>query len=200
MQRCCDRVSIRAYRTISADAANLLNSTPPIDLLLTARSIQWLHRHNLPITYWGIFPETLVNGTPAEWRRAIADEWSRRWAASVAAPWTHQLFPSLEHRLTTPLVLNFHVTQALSGHGTFGTYLYKYKRRESAACVCGFPEQSPEHVFMTCPEFAANRPTTWTKLTEEHLRYLDQTVLELRRLENPEQYLRPMNPSTAVVT
>ena len=195
VQRQCDRICLRAYRTISGDAASVLNGTPPIDLLLTKRSVQWLERKRLPVPYRGIFPASLDADNEPQWRKEIHTEWERRWAVSTKGAWTRQLFPTVESRLKTAIVANFDVTQGLCGHGTFGSYLHQYRRRDSASCSCGAAVQTPEHVFRECTRFAANRPATLRPVTMAHLRYFGEVVRALREEENPLHELRPAVPA-----
>ena len=43
------------------------------------------------------------------------------------------------------------VIQALSGHGCFGAYLFKYKRRSDITCQdCGAGSYDAEHAFFHC--------------------------------------------------
>ena len=50
------------------------------------------------------------------------------------------------------------MTQALSGHGCFGAYLHKYKRRRSAACQdCGTDNDDAEHSIYDCEAHADER-------------------------------------------
>lgn len=195
VQRQCDRICLRAYRTISGDAASVLNGTAPIDLLLTKRSVQWLERRRLPVPYRGIFPASLDADNEPQWRKEIQTEWERRWAVSTKGAWTRQLFPTVESRLKTAIVANFDVTRGLCGHGTFGSYLHRFRRRDSASCSCGAAVQTPEHVFRECISFAENRPATLRPVTLAHLRYFGEVVRALREEENPTHQLRPAVPA-----
>ena len=47
--------------------------------------------------------------------------------------------------------LDYWVTQALSGHGCFGAYLFKYKKRSDPTCQdCGAGSDDAEHAFFRC--------------------------------------------------
>lgn len=56
-------------------------------------------------------------------------------------------------------VVDFHVTQMLTGHGCFGAYLNKIRRADSDKCMnCKEGvRDSPEHTMMDCPVWALER-------------------------------------------
>lgn len=188
IQRPCDLIRIRAYRTASADGSMVIANSPPLDLLVLRRSILYELKQNRVPRHWGPFtPVDNVNDPqPAQWETAILDEWNYRWQQSQVSEWTHQLFPTIPDRQKTPVRADFWLTQALTGHGCFGSYLKKFRRRQSEACRCGFPLESPEHVFRSCPLYENKRPLHWIPpLGESHMQYLTNTVLELWQSENP---------------
>lgn len=190
LQRKCDRLCIRGYRTISADAAAVLANSPPIDLLVTYRSLVYhVARGQVPPVFGPFKPILGVDPAdpiPQEWKTTIQDEWEKRWKNSDAGSWTHELFPTVRCRQRTELRLNFWLTQALSGHGVFGSYLFALRRRPSQACRCGAPEETPSHVFRFCPLFEEGRPRVWRRpLSPELVQYLENVVLDLWRAENP---------------
>ena len=194
LQRLCDRMIIRGYRTISGDAASVIALSPPLDILVTKRSLQYLLKTERPIWYYGAFPDTVnVDLTKEEWSRMVDTVWEERWALSERGPWTHEVFPHISVRRRTDLRLDFWLTQALSGHGVFGSYLHRFHRRVTAACPCGAPEETPKHIFGECPRFADTRPppADWTRpLRPVVVRYLEDVILQLWRIENPGHQLR----------
>ena len=47
--------------------------------------------------------------------------------------------------------LDYWVTQVLSGHGCFGAYLFKYKKRSDPTCQdCGAGSDDADHAFFRC--------------------------------------------------
>lgn len=57
--------------------------------------------------------------------------------------------------------LNYHMTQILTGHGSFGTYLRRINKRESALCPhcieCNNLEDSAEHTLLVCDAWCVQR-------------------------------------------
>lgn len=57
-----------------------------------------------------------------------------------------------------PLNLAFHLTQALSGHGSFRSYLHKMNRSDDGYCVyCMNPDDTAEHTIFICPRWTDDR-------------------------------------------
>lgn len=47
--------------------------------------------------------------------------------------------------------VDFHLSQALSGHGCFGAYLHKIGKAPTTACwYCDFPHNDAEHTIFVC--------------------------------------------------
>ena len=91
----------------------------------------------------------------------------------------------IRDRLEAP---NFFLSQALTGHRAFGSYLYKIGKRNTPSCPCGHPSQTPEHVFLECKWYKEDRPQAWEGLsTEECRRYLIQTAKKLWEEEKEEE-------------
>src|SRR5699024_10370438 len=87
-------------------------------------------------------------------RMAERAKWNTDWRTSENGCWTRQIFPSIEHRRkATGLQLDFILTQFLSGHGKFGSYLFRFNCRDDSDCECG-EYQDPEHLLFSCPLLA----------------------------------------------
>ena len=71
-------------------------------------------------------------------------EWNTSWMAATNGSWTRQIFPTIEHRRRAgPFRLDFVLTQFLSGHGKFGSYLNRFKIRRDPGCQCGEHQAGP---------------------------------------------------------
>lgn len=54
--------------------------------------------------------------------------------------------------------LNYYATQLLTGHGSFGRYLWRMGKRETAGCqLCPHEEDSVEHHLVDCPTWQEDR-------------------------------------------
>jgi len=54
--------------------------------------------------------------------------------------------------------LTFRITQLLTGHGCFGTFLLRIGKSEVATCVfCGLDDDSPDHTIADCPQWFDER-------------------------------------------
>lgn len=129
-----------AYRTVSAAAAAVIAGVPPI------------HLRALELT-------RMSDGVPkSEARRLLLQEWQEEWVASDQGAWTRRLIPHI-----VPWVrrgfgeVNHLLTQFLSGHGEFGAYLARFRRRDDPTCLYCLEEDTPEHVFFHCQRWEAMR-------------------------------------------
>lgn len=84
-------------------------------------------------------------------------KWKNDWERCQTGAWTRKLIKEPGKVAIEPC---FWLGQALSGHGAYGSYLFKMKRRNTPECLCGVEEQTPEHVFEYCPKYEENRPDT----------------------------------------
>ena len=81
-----------------------------------------------------------------EWREE-GDEWTRRWIP-VIRPWIERKHGEL----------GFHLTQLLTGHGVFGSFLKKIKEAEDDTCWYGCEwRDDPEHTLMYCEHWHEER-------------------------------------------
>lgn len=165
--------TICAYRSVSWEAATLLARIPPFGLLaerqrrlyfrareyredgtLTSeRKTQLIEMANVILhRQWGLFIQGKRYGRRT--REAILpvfDEWMCRGHGG----------------------LSFHLTQLLTGHGSFAEFTYIIKKSPSPRCnFCGDDKiDSAEHTIFECPRWSMERSN------------LDQRVIEERRLD-----------------
>lgn len=131
-----------AFRTVSDEAAFVIAGMIPIDLLAkesgaVVQEIGYDDRRTL----------TLV-------------EWQTRWSASDKGRWTNLLIPDVERWfLRKHGDVNFYLTQMLSGHGCFRSYLFRFGHDSDYFCPSCHPgvEENAEHVFFVCPRFEQDR-------------------------------------------
>jgi hypothetical protein len=68
-----------------------------------------------------------------------------------------KIFLSINDRLCANLKLNFIITQYLSGHGSFNSYLNRFKISDSDICDCGQSDETPLHIILECVIFSDER-------------------------------------------
>lgn len=137
---------IRAYRTVSLEAALVLAAAPPVHLVASYR--EEVHRLSLR--------------TREEQRRArdrMLDMWEREWREGERASWTKRVIPSIRDWVERKHgALCYHLTQVLSGHGCFRKYLARIGKDDSGLCRhCNVGEDDAEHTVVTCPAWAEQR-------------------------------------------
>jgi len=137
------------YRTTSYDAAAVVSSMPPINLLAE-------ERRNI---YMGM--------DKREAREILLDSWQKAWDASEKGRWTHRLIGDVRSWYTRKHgEVPFHLTQFLTGHGCFGVYLNKYCNLATDECAqCGVSPDSPEHAIFQCD--------AWCRWRNEECVYLE---------------------------
>lgn len=140
-----------AFRTISTDAAGVIAGIIPFDI--AAREAARNNERSRDME------NPLLETTAGTERDSSIREWQRRWDASPKGRWTHWLIPNIaewigrKHGET-----NYYMTQALSGHGCFREYLFKYQHDISDECPeCIGETEGVEHALFWCPRFAGQR-------------------------------------------
>jgi hypothetical protein len=91
--------------------------------------------------------------------------WNGTYVNSEKAKHTKTLIPSIFHRLDLPLWPNYFLTQLITNHGCFRSYLYKMGNVHTSVCNC--PEKSEEtarHLILDCNLLSKERPTALQNL------------------------------------
>lgn len=200
LQRRCNIICCRGYRDLSGPTACLLAAEAPLHLTLLKRAARWLVAHNMTPLEWGhLTPVTgsIITGLQMhsqpctitevlmEWQRNNLNKWEELWAAHQGSLWTHWLFPTVDSRLRLTHQPTFWSSQAMSGHGVMKEYLHRRQRTPTPHCICGFGEESPQHIFMECPRFTVGRPQDWSDISATHITYMEKVIRKLWILENP---------------
>nr|AMS38363.1 hypothetical protein [Bactrocera tryoni] len=145
---------ISAFRTISTDAAEVLASMPPIDI--QGDELERLYQLSAPKTV----------SARTEERNKSTKMWQERWNSSSKGRWTHRLIPDIHSWIDRRHGdLDFHLTQILSGHGCFRSYLFRFHNDISPNCpTCTEYIEDSEHVLFYCPRFSNTREKLKTTL------------------------------------
>uniref|UniRef100_A0A2S2P6S8 Retrovirus-related Pol polyprotein from type-1 retrotransposable element R1 2 n=1 Tax=Schizaphis graminum TaxID=13262 RepID=A0A2S2P6S8_SCHGA len=131
-----------AYRTVSTEAAAVVAGIFPIHLLALEKALEKRARGN---------------GTPAdlaksESRSCVEDRWQNEWDTAENGRWTHRIIPTIKPWLQRKHgKIGYHLTQALTGHGCFNSYLKRFNKREDSVCFyCQHPMDDAEHTIFQC--------------------------------------------------
>lgn len=114
IKKCQRKMALRicsAYRTVSTEAALVLANLTPLELIARERAYKYRNK-------------SLIQ-KPELRRRATENtivRWQRAWETTTRANWTKTLIPNLKPWITRNHgEVNYHITQALTAHGSFGT-------------------------------------------------------------------------------
>lgn len=147
---------VSGYRTVSTPALQVIAGVPPIHLLIEERSRQ--HQSDSePIVSKGAHRSITLEKWQNQWEQNNSKgEWTRLLIKDVVA-WTR-----CKHRQT-----DYFLTQALSGHGSFGAYLKKIGKLEEDACVYCGQVDTADHTIFVCPRWEQYRFVTTQTLGRE---------------------------------
>lgn len=121
----------RAYRTVSTEALQVITGRIPIDLLVREKRKEYEilnrrerqpigNRHHSNMTDKATVKETL--------REETMNNWNRRWTTTQKGRHTYAYFPDVIDREKMNWInLDHYNTQILTGHGSFGDYLKRFK-------------------------------------------------------------------------
>jgi len=141
-----------AFRTVSEDAALVIAGMLPLELLATERAVTHSEKRS------GSSESHRLIARRA--REASICQWQTKWDASTKGRWTHRLIPDLAKWLNRKSgFVNFHLTQILSGHGCFRSYLCRFGHESDPYCLWCYPEveETAEHILFNCRRFSAER-------------------------------------------
>jgi hypothetical protein len=169
-----------AYRTISTEAVLAISGEIPVERLADERARLY---------------NASVKDRKAE-RNITIEEWEDNWRAAEQGKWTKELIPDLKKWLTRKHGdVNRYITQALSGHGVFNTFLYKIGKAETDKCVYCDEVDTPKHALFECVRFTdvreEYRNNTGTAITSQNL-------ME-RMLTNAEEWARCAEVLTTIM-
>lgn len=133
----------------------MLAGTTPIDLAALERARIYSVKHS------GGLSTKETRSRVENIRRETMQSWQERWSDGTRkAVWTRRVLPDLASWIVSPESrrISFHLTQALSGHGCFNSYLFKRGRVDSPYCICcpGVRDDA-EHTIFNCEKYAHKR-------------------------------------------
>lgn len=149
---------IAAYRTVSKPAVEVISGMAPPELIAE-------YRRSVKMT-----EDRAIAGNK------MTQAWQSRWDQTVSGRWTHRLIPDIKrwNERHHGMMVDFHLTQALTGHGCFSSYLHRFGKLASPACkFCDDGYDDAEHTLFTCDAFHTQRlkveTTVGIELTPENM-------------------------------
>jgi hypothetical protein len=95
------------------------------------------------------------------------NEWQCIWNGTSKEIWTRTLIPDIRAWAERKHgELNYHLTQALSGHGCFASFLQKIGKQETDICWFCEDRDDPEHTLFVCERWDRERLLFMQKTTE----------------------------------
>lgn len=93
-------------------------------------------------------------------REETLEKWSLRYSTATTASVTKMFLPDVKeaYGIIRKIGVVPERTQAMTGHGAFAAYLYKFKCRSDPICDCGMEaDQTVQHLLFECPIYAGER-------------------------------------------
>lgn len=86
-------------------------------------------------------------------------QWQNRWDESEDGRWTHELNPSIQDWSNRDYgECSYHLTQLLTGHGSFAAYLNRIGRAVDRTCQhCGEHTDDARHTLFVCERWVIER-------------------------------------------
>ena len=130
-----------AYRTVSEPAVMVIAGVIPVALLAKERKAIYRRKG-----------ENLREVVAREERQRTLNEWQLSWQNEPRGKWTARLIDKLDPWLNRKHgEIDYFLTQLLSGHGGFQSYLHRVGKARSPDCVfCNRVADDAEHTFFSC--------------------------------------------------
>lgn len=141
VRQCALRIT-SAYRTAATAAILVIAKTPPLDLIIQERSDLKRRKQSTE--------KALAKAKTIE-------RWQQRWEQNEG--WTRTIIPNIKDWLNTDIETDHYVSQGLTGHNIFGSYLYRIKKKEDDKCWFCEAVDTVEHTLLGCHKFAGQRKT-----------------------------------------
>ena len=149
---------------------------------------KYLLSHSRSYTLASYKPAITYDAIPVSRGKRLLEEyyikiWNATYINSEKGSHTKTLIPSILHRMTLTLWPNYILTQFLTNHGSFRSYLYKRKKASSPLCSCPEKaEQTAQHLLTDCSLFTKDRPAAFLKIPLPQIMQYHINTAEVSRL------------------
>jgi hypothetical protein len=142
---------VSAYRSVSTEALQVITGVLPVDIQAEGRAL--LRRQCI---------------TRDQLKERQLQKWQTRWETTEKGSWTRQLLPRIaEWTGRNHGELEYHITQALTGHGCFAAFLNKIGKENSPKCwYCDAEVDDVEHTLFRCERWDYERLQVMRETTE----------------------------------
>ena len=108
-------------------------------------------------------------------RQQTSEAWQQEYETSETGSTTRTLFPTLTsiRRFFATAETSFGMTQFVSGHGFYKSYLKRFHITSDSTCPCGADVQDVAHLLTSCPFYAALAADFAAKCDEKNVSVLD---------------------------
>ncbi|XP_025264647.1 uncharacterized protein LOC112638028 [Camponotus floridanus] len=191
LQRTCAIRSVASYRTVSFDAVTLLAGFPLWKFEATLRCR--IYNRFIDLKARNVF----THQTDAEVRNGENLLLLRQWDVYLGRPGisglktVSALRPFLGRWLNRNFgEVNYYMSQMMTGHGSFGHFLYRIGRRDTAACYhCSSADDSLDHTIAECsawdiPRFEFRRKMGLGNNDSLTLRVIVEKILQKKEYWN----------------
>lgn len=167
---------ITAYRTVSKEAVEVISGMPPSELIAQYRRSMQLAEER------------------QDAEEKLLRSWQSRWETSEKGRWTHKLIPDIKKWYKRKHgMVDFHITQVLTGHGCFAAYLKRFGKTDSEECwFCRHSTDDASHTLFECDAWAERRRRC-CMLVREEIHPENLVTIMLSEKENWEAVSRYIN-------
>lgn len=170
---------VRGFKSMSGEGALVLAGMVPLGMQAEARKTNFQREKRMK-------------------KDELLKRWQERWSKTNPT-WTRSLIPQIELWINRKHgELTSHMTEVLSGHGNFGSFLKVTNRKENGQCPYCNTQETVRHQMLYCPRFDKERhaaglqaecdPRTIVKImlkSQEHWTHIDALAFVICKSGTP---------------
>ncbi|KAJ8912057.1 hypothetical protein NQ315_016746 [Exocentrus adspersus] len=127
-----------AYRTVSTEAVLVVAELIPIENMVEERNMVYR-------------TEGELDRAKKDARETVMRKWQERWESSEKGRWTRELISQIgAWKDRKHGEIDYYITQALTGHGSFMSYLKRIRKLAEDKCRYCEGVDTPRHTLFEC--------------------------------------------------